>query len=377
MAGLHATPRSGARRGFFVAVSIVALVLAGIAGTLITLNVSSSDSAVRTSSPASRHLGIVASTPPDTSTVDAGAAIRVALSSELSSSSPMPSISPAIPGSWVRLSGSTLEFVQSTPLAPGQTVTVTIPGGPSGLRSSSGATLAASVTSTFHVAPLSTLRVQQLLAELGYLPLTFTPTAPSTGSGVLASDELGTFSWRWPSLPASLTSLWSPGTSNTITRGAIMRFEDTHGMATDGTAGPQVWSALLAERAAGHVDPDPYTYVSVSKALPQSLQLYSNGQIVYSTAVNTGIPGQDTASGTFPVYLRYKVTTMSGTNPDGTKYHDTGIPWTSYFNGGDALHGFIRPSYGSPQSLGCVEMPFANAGIVWPQTPIGTLVTVL
>jgi lipoprotein-anchoring transpeptidase ErfK/SrfK len=48
----------------------------------------------------------------------------------------------------------------------------------------------------------------------------------------------------------------------------------------------------------------------------------------------------------------------------------------SYFLGGEALHGYIRGSYGWPQSLGCVEMPYANAGIVWPYTPIGTLVTV-
>jgi hypothetical protein len=48
----------------------------------------------------------------------------------------------------------------------------------------------------------------------------------------------------------------------------------------------------------------------------------------------------------------------------------------SYFNGGDALHGFIRASYGFPQSLGCVEMPFAEAGQVWPYTPIGTIVNV-
>jgi lipoprotein-anchoring transpeptidase ErfK/SrfK len=66
--------------------------------------------------------------------------------------------------------------------------------------------------------------------------------------------------------------------------------------------------------------------------------------------------------------------TMSGKNPDGSTYHDTGIPWISYFNGGDALHGFIRASYGFQQSLGCVEMPFSEAGAVYPYTPIGTIV---
>ena len=57
---------------------------------------------------------------------------------------------------------------------------------------------------------------------------------------------------------------------------------------------------------------------------------------------------------------------MSGTNPDGSHYSDPGIPWVSYFNGGDALHGFIRASYGFPQSLGCVEMPYSEAGAGLP-----------
>jgi hypothetical protein len=53
------------------------------------------------------------------------------------------------------------------------------------------------------------------------------------------------------------------------------------------------------------------------------------------------------------------------------------VPYASDFNGGDALHGFIRSSYGSPQSNGCVEMSYADAALVWPLTPVGTLVTVI
>ena len=68
--------------------------------------------------------------------------------------------------------------------------------------------------------------------------------------------------------------------------------------------------------------------------------------------------------------------TMSGTNPDGTHYNDPGIRWISYFHGGDALHAFPRASFGTPQSLGCVELPLAAAGEIWPYTPIGTLVTI-
>jgi lipoprotein-anchoring transpeptidase ErfK/SrfK len=116
--------------------------------------------------------------------------------------------------------------------------------------------------------------------------------------------------------------------------------------------------------------------VYVSQSLPETATVYSNGTEVYSTRANTGVAGASTAPGTYPVYLRYTVTTMRGTNPDGSKYVDPGIPWVSYFNGGDALHGFVRSRYGFPQSDGCVEMPPANAAVVYPLTPIGTLVTV-
>jgi hypothetical protein len=68
---------------------------------------------------------------------------------------------------------------------------------------------------------------------------------------------------------------------------------------------------------------------------------------------------------------------MKGTNTDGSTYDDPNVPYASYFNGGDALHGFIRASYGTPQSNGCVEMSYANAALVWALTPIGTLVTVI
>ena len=119
-----------------------------------------------------------------------------------------------------------------------------------------------------------------------------------------------------------------------------------------------------------------YTFVQVSEGVPESIRVWHNGRTVVTGPVNTGIPAAPTATGVFAVYEHLTVTTMSGTNPDGTPYSDPGIPWVSYFNGGDALHGFIRASYGFPQSLGCVEMPYAQAGEVWPYTPIGTLVDV-
>jgi len=228
------------------------------------------------------------------------------------------------------------------------------------------------------------LRVQQILAQLGYLPLRWSPkgAVPSATRDAQVAAAVdppaGTFAWRYGNVPGSLRALWRPGDWNVVTRGALMAFQSDNGLLTDGYAGRDVWKALLADAIAGKQSSGSgYSYVIVHRsASPQSLVLWHDGSTVLTTPANTGIPKAPTALGTYPVYARFRTTTMSGTNPDGTKYHDPGVPWVSYFNGGDAIHGFNRGSYGSAQSLGCVELPFSEAERVFPYTPIGTLVTV-
>ena len=97
--------------------------------------------------------------------------------------------------------------------------------------------------------------------------------------------------------------------------------------------------------------------------------------MVLTSAANTGIAEDPTADGTFPIYVRYTVNYMNGTNPDGSKYHDL-VHWINYFNGGDAVHGFVRGYYGYPQSLGCVELPVSVAETAFSDLAIGDLVTV-
>jgi L,D-transpeptidase catalytic domain len=221
----------------------------------------------------------------------------------------------------------------------------------------------------------------------GTVPSTTTPTTTTTLAPAKRPKKpakldptvlhRGTYVWRFPKLPRILRGQWRFGTNNVVLRGALMNFQSVHGLATTGAMDPTTWRTLVAAARSNARDPSSYNYVLVNRALPQTLKLYVNGGLYFTTLVNTGISVAPTASGTYPVYLRYVTTTMSGTLPDGKPYSDSGIPWTSYFNGGDALHGFIRASYGWPQSLGCVEMPFSHARVVWPHTPIGTLVTVI
>jgi lipoprotein-anchoring transpeptidase ErfK/SrfK len=371
--GQHVQKSShGGARLWVIAVAVVALAVGAAGFALIPRT--HSPAAATTSTPP--PVLSVLSTAPTGANVDSGSVISVQFSTDLAPGSPLPTLSPPVAGQWAVLSASLLQYEATAPLVPGTQETITVPDGAHGVVGSRGQHLDAPFTASFTVAPGSTLRLQQMLAELGYLPLNFTAAAPLTSPTQEGDPQVGTFTWRWPNQPASLTSLWTPGTYNVITKGAVMNFESQHNLKVDGIAGPAVWGAVLTAVENGQGDALPYGYVYVSQTLPESVTVYQNGAEVYQTVANTGVAGAPTGVGTFPVYARYTVTTMSGTNPDGSKYVDPGIRWVSYFNGGDALHGFPRASYGFPQSDGCVEMPIANAAVVFPLTPLGTLVTV-
>ena len=303
--------------------------------------------------------------------------IRLTLSRPVADTlgSARPTLTPAVPGRWTTPDAHSLVFT------------------PSGLGFPLGATLRLSLppqldlagstdrTVSLQVPGGSELRVQEILAQLGYLPLRFHPAhpverAPGAELAAAITPPAGRFTWQYASTPASLKALWTPGQDGVMTRGAVMAFERDQGLTTDGLVGPAVWAALVHAAIAGHRQTGGYSYAMVQRALPQSLTIWHNGKIVVRTPANTGVPAAPTDPGTYPVFEHLASATMSGTNPDGTHYSDPGVPWISYFNGGDALHGFPRGSYGVPQSVGCVELPIGAAAKVWPYTPVGTLVNV-
>jgi peptidoglycan hydrolase-like protein with peptidoglycan-binding domain len=338
----------------------------GGGGTSTTVTTTPIPLAIRSTTPAS-----------GTKIAPSNTNISVTFSTPVSLGAATPTLSPPVAGSWVQASPTTIRYDLQAPLIPSSTETVTVPGGSSGVQARNGGTLPSSSTFGFTVADGDTLRLQELLAQLNFLPLTFTPSGATPAPRDDAQPVYGTFAWRWSTLPTELTSQWIQGEETIVTKAAVEEFENQNGLAVDGLAGPQVWTTLLADVAANKVNTAPYVYVLVTKTLPESLTLYDNGAAQYSgIPVNTGAPGADTADGTFAVFEHVTSSEMKGTNPDGSTYDDPAVPWASYFNGGDALHGFVRAQYGFPQSNGCVEMTVANAGMLWPLTPIGTLVTV-
>jgi hypothetical protein len=292
-----------------------------------------------------------------------------------------PRVSPALPGGWRMVDAHTIAFrPRGLGFPLGARVRLVLPRA-AHLAHEPGTRLTR--TLSWQVPIGSTLRMQQLLAQLGYLPLDWHTTAASapatTGAELVAarSPPPGHFDWRYAHTPWELRKLWRPGQESEITRGAVMMFQQTHNLTVDGLAGPLFWRSLIGDAVAGKRRTDGYSYVFVHRKVPQSLNLWHNGRVILSSPGNTGVPAAPTELGTFPVFEHVPVGTMAGTNPDGSHYNDPGIRYISYFHHGEAIHAFTRGSFGTPQSLGCVELPLAAAAKVWPYTPVGTLVTVM
>lgn len=289
-----------------------------------------------------------------------------------------PRLSPSTPGAWSQPNATTLRFTPTGAYLPGTVVHITVP---KGLAAANGGVLPKAATATFQVQDGSTVRLAQLLADLRYLPVHLASTANQPRPGDTAGQLRAIFQppsarlvlgSEWPS---QLRDEWNHDPS-VVLRGAVMAFESQHGLAINGVATSAVWSALIAARFHRQFNTSGYNYAVGTESSPETLTIYHNGHVVLRSPANTGISGRGTAPGTFPVYERLRSQTMRGTNPDGSHYADF-VQWIAYFNGGDAVHYIPRSSYGSPQSLGCIELPYAAAEQAWGYLTYGTLVTVL
>jgi lipoprotein-anchoring transpeptidase ErfK/SrfK len=321
--------------------------------------------------------------------VNGASPITVRFSDPVAANSPRPRLSPSVPGKWIAR-GYLMVFTPSVSFGQYTRVTITVPGGKAGVRSAAGALLTASVSGHFRTARYSQLALSELLAEQGYLPMSFTPASngvtkgqnaiPSpdaaslTPAGEAYSPPAGSFSFD-QGYPLSLQSQWTPDRANVLLRGAVMAFESEHKMTVDANLSAKFWNALFLAQERGQRNQNGYTYAVADQHDPETLTIYHNGHVVLRSPTNTGIPVAPTVNGTFPVYARYRFQIMSGTNPGGSHYADP-VSFVSYFNGGDAVHYFPRGGYGYQQSLGCVELPYTEAEQAYPFLTYGSLVNV-
>lgn len=90
-----------------------------------------------------------------------------------------------------------------------------------------------------------------------------------------------------------------------------------------------------------------------------------------------GAPATPSDTGTFRIFQKNALMTMRGSNADGSDYETPDVPWSSFYNGGEALHGaYWRDSFGYAASHGCINLPISTAKWVFDWAPIGTPVVV-
>ncbi|HUN77602.1 MAG TPA: L,D-transpeptidase family protein [Solirubrobacteraceae bacterium] len=314
---------------------------------------------------------------PRTDVSNGAAQLRVTLSAPPARESPRPTFFPAVAGRW-STSGDGEVFTPSSTLSPCSTYKFTVWAD----TIATGHTRVGSKhVLTLHVACPPLAGAQEILARLGYLGARLRPryrvhlhSGPES-LRLAAAQAYGPYRGSLLPDPGDAPPV-TLGTLDATTRGALEVFQEDHRLAVTGEPDAATWHLLLEVAAMDHRDPRPYTWVSVTESLPETLEVHEGDRVAVSTPANTGVAGAETERGIFPIYSRLVSTTMTGTDPDGEHYVAPDVPWVNYFNGGDAVHGYPRASYGFPQSNGCVELPIGTAERIYPMLAIGDIVWV-
>ncbi len=314
---------------------------------------------------------------PDAHVANATKPLVVTLGAPPSPTTPMPMLTPNDAGTW-KIEADSLVFRPASTLAPCAHYTLTVW---ARTTSTGHGPLGAKRTESLGGACPPPAALQQALARLGFLGAAFRPQYIfHEPAGALTRQEATMHAYRPPrgmlaSLPAGAPRAHL-GDFEAITRGALTVYQEDRGLQASGEPNTTTWESLLYDLTHYRRDPKPYTWVTVSESPPETLHVHVGRRIAYTTLANTGVPGAETQTGVFPIYARYVSTTMSGEDVDGEKYVVPDVPWVNYFNGGDAVHGYPRASYGFPQSNGCVELPIENARVVFGMLQLGDIVWV-
>jgi lipoprotein-anchoring transpeptidase ErfK/SrfK len=310
--------------------------------------------------------------------LDGTTPLWVRLSGAPASGSPRPRVSPDVAGTW-STNGDSEYFTPTSTLEPCTSYELTIP---ASIQATGQTPLGKTRTIALTVACPPVKALQQALARLGYLPYTFHSLygihlpggkeSRSTAAALAFHPATGALVANFGGVPPL-----DYGKLDPTTEGALTVFEASRGIESgesSGVSNARIWESLLAAESEGRRNPHPYTFVTVTESEPETLEVHKGSHVALTTPANTGVPGAETPTGIFPIFARDVSTTMSGTDVDGTKYDIPDVPWVNYFNGGDAVHGYERASYGFPQSNGCVELPIETAKTVFGMLALGDIV---
>ena len=144
---------------------------------------------------------------------------------------------------------------------------------------------------------------------------------------------------------------------------AIRTFQTTHGISPDaGYAGPVTWNAMKQLKAAGKSAtsgcPTNKGRIACIDLTQQVSWIQDGSKRVYGPVpVRTGRDGNETRTGLHKIYLRNKDQVSS-------LYHQP-MPYSQFFDGGEAFHSIPGDVHSQPGSHGCINMRPADAKTYW------------
>ncbi len=268
---------------------------------------------------------------PGTYIANATKALVVTLAAPPSPTTPMPMLTPSDAGTW-KIESDSLVFRPASTLAPCSHYTLTVW---ARTASTGHGPLGVKRTESLGVACPPTAALQQALARLGFLGAAFRPAYIfHEAAGALTRQEAAVHAYHPPrgmlaSVPAGAPRAHL-GEFEAITRGALTVYQEDRGLEASGEPNSATWESLLYDLTHNRRDSHPYTWVTVSESLPETLRVHRGAHIAFTTLVNTGVPGAETQTGVFPIYARYVSTTMAGEDVDGEKYDVPDVPWVNY-----------------------------------------------
>ena len=110
----------------------------------------------------------------------------------------------------------------------------------------------------------------------------------------------------------------------------------------------------------------------------QSLVAYEGDTPVYHAPVATGKDGFNTPTGSYAIYSKYPIETMTG-SAGGETWYVPDIPWVQYVVGGVALHGtYWHDQWGTGlrMSHGCINLNIDDAQWLYEWADVGTAVDI-
>ncbi len=145
---------------------------------------------------------------------------------------------------------------------------------------------------------------------------------------------------------------------------AIQEYQTKVGIyPNSGFAGPVTWKVMTLRWARANPEklrgcPQADGVVACLDLSRQIMWVKDGGEVIYKPVpIRSGKPGYETRTGWHTVYMRVR--------HEHSTLYDSPMPFSQYFDGGQAIHGVYDDLYTGPGSHGCVNLRYEDAERLW------------